>query len=792
MQLDSFSLQARLSVGELASFRNQPRSSKASSGRWRASVGQQWHKESARQTAAAHPEATFEQAISATLRHREWTLVLQGRIDQIIPESDSLILREVKTVRQPLPCPPQDLSGQYPEYFAQAAIYRRLAGLLPEYARKRLRAELLFIEINSGTVQIVPVDESAEDRLNAQLDQLTSFLDDRRNRRIHLEEMEIRPAFPHLRDGQAELIRQLASATLKSPTVLLQAPTGFGKTGIVLEHALRQMQDGLFERCIYLTSQSSGQLETVRQLQTMVGPGLRFIQMRNRREHKIDSPKHRCTGDRRCEETLGQDWIEADIHPPELLRGGTLSLEEAKARGGETGVCPYALTKGCLPYAELWIGDSNYLFAPHSRHVFVESHGFDPAKTILIIDEAHNLPARNADALSIDMDANDLFLAVEELRDAGAPRRLLASLQRVAGEISPLSGEQVLTAEQIYSLCDLCEEAASLLEDSRFDYDAVLPFALETIWRIPELASRLDHVGEAWLHWCPKAGLLRAQCLDASQWTADCLKPFASRVLMSATLDPLDHYHAAIGLGPDRTSPAVGWADWRENAYDVAIDCRVDTRYKQRDRYYETTALTIADMASITPGEPLVAFFPSYQYAENVRAYLSAIDASLRIAVQPRGVDLSEQEQFIDESLLCADVLFLIIGSSYSEGIDKLGGRIRSVIVVGPALPEVSPVQKAKMEMHPARSREEAFREVYLIPAMRRIHQALGRIVRAPGQSAKILLHCKRYAREEYRRMLQAEYETEKMIHKRSELAAWLEASGSQEAKKSTDSNKLS
>ena len=775
MQVDTIQRLAQLSVGELASFRNQPQSSQAGTGRWRASVGQQWHKESARQTEATHSEATFEQAITGTLRHRDWTIVLQGRIDQIIPEFDSLILREVKTVRQPLPAPPEDLARQYPEYFAQAALYLRLARLLPEYAQQALRAELFFIEINSGTVQIAPIDENGDDLVNAQLDALTTFLDDRRTRRIQLDELEIQPAFPTLRDGQAELMQQLSSASLKSPTVLLQAPTGFGKTGIVLEHALRQMQDGLFERCIYLTSQSSGQLETVRQLRRMIGPGLRFIQMRNRAEHKIDSIKHRCTGDRRCESTLGQDWMEADIHPPDLLHEGTLSLERAKAIGSETGVCPYALTKGCLPYAELWIGDSNYLFAPHSRHVFSEPYGFDPAKTILIIDEAHNLPSRNADALSIELDADALFFAIEELRDAGAARRLLASLHRIASEINPLGSEKVLSTDQIYSLCDLCEDATALLEESRFDYEAVAPFALETIWRIPELATRLDQASGSWLHWCPKAGLLRAQCLDASRWTADCLKPFASRILMSATLDPLDNYHTAIGISPAETSMAIGWADWRENAYDVAIDCRVDTRFKQRDRYYETTARTIAGMTSIDPGEPMVAFFSSYQYAENVRAYLSAIDESFRIALQPRGVDLSEQEHFIDESLLCADVLFLIIGSSYSEGIDKLGGRIRSVIVVGPALPEVSPVQKAKMEIHPERTREEAFREVYLIPAMRRIHQALGRIVRAPGQSAKILLHCKRYAQDEYRQMLQPEYQTEKILRNDSALTSWLE-----------------
>ncbi|MGB0744580.1 MAG: ATP-dependent DNA helicase, partial [Opitutales bacterium] len=584
-------------------------------------------------------------------------------------------------------------------------------------------------------------------------------------RRIAIKELDIRPAFPSLREGQPELIKQLESASLKRSTVLLQAPTGFGKTGIVLEHVLRQMQNGLYERCIYLTSKSSGQLETVRQLRSMIGNDLRYIQMRNRGEHEIDS-----LGD----EEPGRNWMEAGINPPELFKEGTLSLERAKELGHQTGICPYELTKACLPFAELWIGDSNYLFAPHSQHVFQEPDGFDPAKTILVIDEAHNLPTRNADALSIELNGNDLFFAIEELRGAGAKRLLLNCLRRIAAETSAMVASTVLDLEQIYALGDLCEEAAQLLDGARFDHEATAPFALETVWQLPELAKRLLEASSHWLYWCPEQGTVRAQCLDASQWTADCMKVFSSKILMSATLDPLESYQAEIGLKLGEISLAIGWADWRENAYDVAIDCRIDSRIKHRSRHYETTAQTIASMADSQPGEPLVVFFPSYQYAENIRAYLSALDESLRVSIQPRGVTLGEQERFIDEALLLADVLFLIIGSSYAEGIDKLGGCIRSVIVVSPALPEVNPVQKARMEIDPTVSREAAFNVVYLIPAMRRIHQALGRFVRAPGQQARILLHCKRFAQLEYFNCLDRTYQSDRHIKNEVDLIEWL------------------
>lgn len=774
MQIDTDSRLVQLSVGELAAFRCMPKGGASGGGRWRAELGQEWHREAARLTAATQPTAAFEQSISGTLLHRKWTLRLQGRIDQVIPQLHATLLREVKTVREQLPCAPEDLLENYPEYFAQAAIYLRLAKLSPEFDQVPLSAELLFIEISSGMTQLVPLPEHSDQLLIEPLDQLLDFLDDRRARKIHLQEMPLLPAFPVLRPGQPELIQQLAHASLKSKIVLLQAPTGFGKTGIVLEHALRQMQEGLFERCIYLSTKSTGQLETLRQLRCMVGDHVRYIQMRNRAEHRIDTARHQCTGDSRCDQAWRHSWLEAEIQPQELFQHGTLDLDRAKDLGSQTGVCPYALTRSCLPFADVWIGDSNYLFAPQSRHVFGEVSGFDPSQTLLIIDEAHNLASRNADALSVEMDAQSLFLTIEELRAVGAPRPFISCLEKLGRDISQLTAEQTLGANQIYAFLDLCEECVQHLRDGRFDSHALAPFALDRIWRIPELASCLEHSSDNWLHWCPSPSKLRAQCLDASAWTAECIMPFASCMLMSATLEPLDRFHSEIGIDASKTSLAIGWAPWREEAYRVAIDCRVDTRLKHREKFYATTADTIRLMAASTPGEPLVAFFPSYQYAANVQAYLSVLDPYLRVTVQPRGMELQQQELFLQESLLSSDALFLIMGSSYAEGIDTLGGRVRSLVVVGPALPEVSPVQKAKMEKHPSSHSETAFLSTYLVPAMRRIHQALGRIVRAPGQEASVLLHCKRFAEDPYFRLLQPEYQSQHQIHNDRDLLNWL------------------
>lgn len=775
MQIDALNRTVRVSVRELATFRNVPTTEAPSTGPWRASVGQQWHLIAEEQTQQQHPEAEFEHSIKATIQHRDWMFKVQGRIDQLLPSKDKLTVREVKTISSALPAAADELYDRYPDYYAQVAIYLGLLRALPEYNSNTLTAELQFIGITDGCVQNVPLTENEESLYTQQLDALIPFLNDRRDARLRLDAIEIKPAFETLRDGQAALFTKLEDSALKAQTVLLEAPTGFGKTGIVLEHALHQMKSGLYERCIYLTSKSTGQLQTTEQLQAMIGEELRFIQMRNRSEHRIDSPAHRCTGDSNCDKGLAQFWFEADIHAPELFQNGTLTLQRAKAMGEQSGVCPYALTRGCLPFAEFWIGDANYVFAPGSQGVFNSPYGFDPAKTLLIIDEAHNLPDRAADALSVELASGDLVFALEELNHAGATRKLINTGNELVRCIDNLDTGP-LKADAIYELLDLCEEFEQHLKHDPFNYEVAAPFAIEIAWRIPDLAKNLAEPAEKFLHWCPQSGLLRTTCLDASVWIAECLKPFGGSILMSATLTPLDRFRASCGLSTENSITAPGHATWRDDAYSVAIDCRVDTRLKQRDRHYETTAQTVAALCGNSAGTPIAVFFASYQYAENVRAYLEALEPGIRIGLQPRGVDLAEQVEFIEQGLLMSDALFLILGSSYAEGVDQLGGKVHTAMVVGPALPEVNAVQDAKMEAHPSFSRDENFRDVYIIPAMRRIHQALGRLVRAPGQNARILLHGKRYAHDAYRNQLAPEYQTDIEIHSEADLLDWFES----------------
>ena len=372
--------------------------------------------------------------------------------------------------------------------------------------------------------------------------------------------------------------------------------------------------------------------------------------------------------------------------------------------------------------------------------------------------------ASEAEALLVELDRQQatapLVIAWENWT------RLLAGLN-AAETLDP-----VLEAD----LVNVLERLAPMISTASLDYAALGPQLSELFWQTIMLVDWLKSSLKKLL-WCPRAGELAFTCLDASSAIGETLRQYGAVVFASATLGPAESFAEACGLV---ASPAVvrAQAPWRAGAYDVAVDARVDTTFQHRSRHYATTAATIAALQAGANG-PVAVFFPSYAYADAILKTLQVSDAALRAVLQPRLPDLAAQASWIEESLLLADALFLVLGSSFAESIDLLGGRISRAMVVGPALPEVNAVQRARLHMleRAGLTREQAFRRVYQIAGIQKVNQALGRLVRAPGQCTRVILHCRRFADPGYASLLAEEYQHGELLTMDSDLASWLGSS---------------
>jgi len=383
------------------------------------------------------------------------------------------------------------------------------------------------------------------------------------------------------------------------------------------------------------------------------------------------------------------------------------------------------------------------------------------------VDEAHNLPSRAADAHSHTFNAGDALAVCDALRSCGASgawlgkweawARFLESMRRSGGLPDPDR------LDALGHLTGLAEGVA----DQPMDPVALGPHVCGLIWRIPSVVLQLESVELPRLWWCPQDGVLALTCLDAAPAVGAALREFGGVVLATATPGPPDRFAEACGLEPLAVVRAP--TPWRDGAYDVAVDLRVDTSFQHRQRHIETTAASISALhRAAGPSKPIAVFFPSFAYAESLAAEYGAA------ALQPRRGELAEKSAWIEGALEEGLALFLVLGSGFAEGIDLLGGRVSLAMVVGPALPEVNPVQRARLAELGHLGREAAFERVYRIPGMQKVNQALGRLVRAPGQRARVLLHCRRFAEPGYERLLSAEYQSGRRIAEDADLAEWL------------------
>jgi Rad3-related DNA helicase len=762
---------ARMSVGDFSDFSIGPIGSVGGSGGiWRAQLGTHWHNELRAQVLSEGLNAEFEVTVEGSLARRGWVIALSGRIDQILRNRDGDVLREIKTVTRALPAPEHELRADYPGYFVQLAAYSALRGAGE-------KCELVFVEADTGLAQTVFLGPSDEALLAERLERVAEFLDLRLRARERLRGLRFRPAFALPREGQVEAAAELESAIRAAQSaILLEAPTGFGKTGILLECALGELREGLFDRALYVTSKSTGQLQVAETLRMMTEPGgdlgggacVAAWHVRNKAEHCVNTV-FQCVREA-CAYLDGaqERWPTSGLSRFYLFDNQPKDLASLRSAGAGARICPYEITRAALTFNDVWIGDYNYVFSPGSRGLFYDRPGFDAARTLIVIDEAHNLASRVADAYSHAFAAGDARRVCETLRDSGAPSgfaerwdswaRFLESRPRAA---ALTEGEREDAREQLVSL-------AEGVGTFPVDYAELGPEVSGLIWNIPAFTEQLAAPELPRLWWSPSEGMITVTCLDAAHAIGTTLREFGGVILATATPGPVDRF--AEGCELDTLKAIRAGTPWRDGAYEVAVDLRVDTTFQQRQRYIGTTADTVSALHRAAGGAPVAVFFPSFAYAEAVARDVEA--ASL----QPRRSDLSAQNAWINRTLDDGRALFLVLGSGFAEGIDLLGGRVSNAMVVGPALPEVNPVQRAKLATFAELGRDAAFDRVYRIPGMQKVNQALGRLVRAPGQRARVLLHCRRFAEPGYERLLSPEYQSGRRLLDDMDLEAWLGA----------------
>lgn len=226
-------------------------------------------------------------------------------------------------------------------------------------------------------------------------------------------------------------------------------------------------------------------------------------------------------------------------------------------------------------------------------------------------------------------------------------------------------------------------------------------------------------------------------------------------VLMSATFRPFDMAKEALGIERECTEIAYPTTFPSENRRTFAVSIPPLYLSKRNDVWVrEIVEQTIISAVCATDGNTII-YFQSFAEAEKYYSFLSKewmlAESGIKVLFDQAGVSSNTvREEFfqIGESG-GRSVLVSYIFGTLSEGIDYRDNRARSVIIVGIGYPALNDRTKAVEASYDAVfGKGKGWNFVVLIPTIRRIRQAMGRVVRSPTDYGVRILLDSRFQRD--------------------------------------------
>jgi len=607
--------------------------------------------------------------------------------------------------------------------------------------------------------------------------------------------------FPHdtIRDGQRRFARDVSLAVQGGKHLVAHAPTGIGKTAASLAPALAEALAS-DKVVLFLTSRQSQHriaVETLRAIAERRGAKVSLVDLVSKRDMCLRgeaSTLHPARfGDFCASETRSKSCQylgDVDDSTLKAVRQGVLHVEELMHVAKRAHLCPHLVALAAAPTAKVIVADYNHLFSD-IREQSLQRMGLTLARTILVVDEAHNLPdrirqahshrvspflleqvrgeanANKAGAVAKDMEAlrEALDTIASDAEAAGRAQATLSGDARRATLAEPDLHAAFESSRRKGTLGSLNRTLADTVADLR-KLAALVRKGTDTEVHAERLADALDDWGRfrsgalRYLEWDGLGATLHLNLLDPAVAARNVFAGVHSAILMSGTLRPPEMARDLLGLDEARTAVRVYPSPFPPENRLLCVAQGLSTRFTERGAgLWDRIAGTIADLAAATRGN-LAVFAPSYAVLRDVRDALDARGgpAGKEAIVEESGWGKSERDRVLD-TLAGAKkrggaILLGVLGGSFAEGVDFRDNLLSAIVVVG--LPLAPPDLQVEATIGYLESRFPGKGRAYgyTYPAMTRVLQAMGRGVRGPQDKCAILLLDERYLGPPYRALL--------------------------------------
>ncbi len=575
------------------------------------------------------------------------------------------------------------------------------------------------------------------------------------------------------RPHQQELMEDAFDALSSGKVLLANAATGCGKTDAVLSAAISYAHETDMA-IFFLTpkiSQHKIAVDVVNGIAAKHRLGIRAVDLIGRRHACIDPVLHDLDHDgfyQSCEKKRKKEACAFYANAKGFNR-----VQEAKANmlfkkmldnygaarphqdvvklGEQTGCCPYEWLIKLAGASNVIIADYYHFMIPEIRDILLLKTKKKIENSIVIVDEAHNLARRVREHLSSSVSSFVFARAEKEMRFLGAEQIPLEKefnkwAQERLGKtkeklVSRLGFDNLLTdfgKEQDLLAKHFEELGLELVERTNRKSACLRISRFIAGWKTEEEGVvRILKGKDGWF-------ALSKRFLDPSVATS-VLNRCHSAILMSGTLLPLEMHRDTLGLDAENTVMKSYPSPFDRNNTMHLLAQGHTTRYTERKtENYASMAGQIDRIIGNTPGGTAV-FFPSYAVQNAVLPFIK----SGNLHIQRESASPDEVAELL-RRFGNGGVLVGVQGGSMSEGIDYCNGEIRTAVIVGVALEEMSLEIQALIDYYQEKF-GRGWEYGYMWPAVVKAMQAAGRGIRKETDRCAVVYMDERFAWKNYR-----------------------------------------
>lgn len=687
------------------------------------------------------------------------TMRVQGRADAVRRENGRVQVMEIKTTAQQ---PNMIRIDDHPAHLAQGEIYAYLicanegiedAEVILCYyrldgAENRYRRSYSFAQLREKFLKLAQPYASWLALIDEWKEQSAPTL------------QSMKFPFENYREGQRDMAAQIYYAMRDGSSTLIEAPTGIGKTAASLFGALKALGKQKVTALFYLTARTTGRRAAEMALDRMRQQGLKL------RSISITAKEKCCLLEKK--ECFGCPYA-ADYYERrrealrEAMRIEAADAESIHRLAVEYELCPYELSLDMSEQADVIICDYNYAFDPRVR---LRRYFDQKSKVGLLVDEAHNLPDRARDMLTVELSGQ----RVEELRRMigryeGRQSPMYQSLTRLLKALTRENVEPEALTEAPEEFLLAAQSFTQEAEELRSAEPDVVSLMLDAGWFV-RIGRKFDetHYRTMIFPESEKRICVRLWCFDPSEYLRRMFKRVGGVAMFSATLAPMDHYARQLGLDTNGADTLLKLESPFPPENLLSLNLPVSVKFNDRERTLDAVVQVIHAMSAAHPGNYL-ACFPSFDYLTKAYERYRFSFPDDFVMRQTSAMPENARAEFIEcfeEHPRRSMVAFIVLGGVFAEGVDLPEDRLSGAAIVSTGIPQIGFERALIQELY-----DDGFGTgydvAYTYPGIRRVLQAAGRVIRTETDRGVVLLLDTRYDGEKVKELLPVHWQMQRV-----------------------------